>query len=352
MQPRQQSISQVSDTQSNGKAHRTALETRLQKTKVCRYHMQGLCKHGSECRFAHGAEELATQPNLTKTRMCPELLNSGSCERENCSYAHDLNELKTTNFCYKTSQCMWFAAGKCRNGAYCSFAHGNQDAKPPPGAKPRDAPVANKVEPVSELVGQAKANREPMFVQPQTHFNNLPQTPSVPSVPMSGDFAAMNGDFAAMNGSFALPQMPLPFDPHAMTAPYPPGMAPYPPAMGPMSMNCGPMTGAPMPMDYGVWPAETTQALAMNGTPWLEYQNQMVPTLTEHALNSHHAATLRAHIKMLSKQVKNLQLVLRPSHVLSDDSTKLGPSDESTSSANDSSGSNSPAQQESPADSE
>lgn len=107
-------------------APQSALEVRLQKTKLCMYHMRSVCKHGSSCRFAHGEEELIKQPDLSKTRMCPDML-AGGCTNPNCHHAHRLDEIKATNFCYKTTQCMWYASGRCRNGNQCHFAHGEAD---------------------------------------------------------------------------------------------------------------------------------------------------------------------------------------------------------------------------------
>lgn len=118
--------SEVDSSKADKDAPRSALEVRLQKTKLCLYHLRSVCKHGSSCRFAHGEEEMVKQPDLSKTRMCPDLL-AGKCTNPNCQHAHRLDEIKATNFCYKTTQCMWFATGRCRNGNQCHFAHGEQD---------------------------------------------------------------------------------------------------------------------------------------------------------------------------------------------------------------------------------
>eukprot|EP00746_Dinoflagellata_sp_MGD_P126058 gnl/MRDRNA2_/MRDRNA2_60986_c1_seq1.p1 gnl/MRDRNA2_/MRDRNA2_60986_c1~~gnl/MRDRNA2_/MRDRNA2_60986_c1_seq1.p1 ORF type:complete len:371 (-),score=54.28 gnl/MRDRNA2_/MRDRNA2_60986_c1_seq1:418-1530(-) len=107
-----------------------ALKVRLQKTKLCQFHMRSACKDGSNCRFAHGPEELVNQPDLSKTSMCPDLVTgNGKCTRPGCQYAHSAEEIRTTNFCYKTTQCMWYAMGKCRNGSNCRFAHGEADSR-------------------------------------------------------------------------------------------------------------------------------------------------------------------------------------------------------------------------------
>jgi len=115
-----------------GKEQRSlfALEAQLQKTKLCRYHMKGLCKHATECRFAHGPSELAELPNLQKTRMCPSLLANGQCDNpDSCTFAHHESEIKKVNICHKTAMCTWYLAGKCRNGTECKFAHGEHELK-------------------------------------------------------------------------------------------------------------------------------------------------------------------------------------------------------------------------------
>lgn len=43
---------------------------RFKKTKLCPQFLNGICKKGSMCNFAHGKHELKQKVNLEKTKMC------------------------------------------------------------------------------------------------------------------------------------------------------------------------------------------------------------------------------------------------------------------------------------------
>lgn len=108
---------------ASGTRKYNSLDQHLGKTKLCHFHVQGLCTRGSRCTFAHGDEEMSVQPNLIKTRMCMNF-QQGKCNYPYCNFAHSYEELRSTDFCFKTSMCVWHASGKCRNGTNCRFAHG------------------------------------------------------------------------------------------------------------------------------------------------------------------------------------------------------------------------------------
>lgn len=120
----------------------------LHKTKLCVYSVQGSCRLGSKCSFAHAASEVQDAPNLHKTQLC-EAYAEGKCSNEHCTFAHGEEELRLSpNF--KNKLCKWFDKGKCRNGSDCSFAHGeeqlrsercalqNEEIAPPPGLSLED----------------------------------------------------------------------------------------------------------------------------------------------------------------------------------------------------------------------
>jgi len=118
----------------------------LHKTKLCVYRVQGACRLGSKCSFAHSVGEVQDAPNLHKTQMCEAFL-AGNCTRENCTFAHGDEELRLSpNF--KNKLCKWFGKGKCRNGVECGFAHGQEQLRsqpeeleqiaPPPGLSLED----------------------------------------------------------------------------------------------------------------------------------------------------------------------------------------------------------------------
>lgn len=112
----------------------------LHRTKLCVYSIQGTCRLGSKCSFAHSAVEVQEAPNLHKTQLCPAFAE-GKCSNENCSFAHGEEELRLSpNF--KNKICKWFGKGLCRNGEECSFAHGSEQLRGRPRAKPEGPAVA------------------------------------------------------------------------------------------------------------------------------------------------------------------------------------------------------------------
>lgn len=174
----------------SGRKDDKALDRQLQKTKICQYFMNGVCKHGAKCRFAHGNEELHQQPDLSKTRICPK---GTACTDPNCQFAHSEEELRSTDFCYKTSLCIWYSSGKCRNGSRCRFAHGhselnrgseggnkldgkkNQERKKTQkrAAQTKSSLHENQDYPVCPVAPKKEAS-EPMFIQPPSgmHFQD------------------------------------------------------------------------------------------------------------------------------------------------------------------------------------
>jgi hypothetical protein len=69
----------------------------LMKTKMCKYHILGMCKEGADCQFAHSKEEMNPLPDLYRTRLCKTLINTGRCDNPTCNYAHNKMELRTAN---------------------------------------------------------------------------------------------------------------------------------------------------------------------------------------------------------------------------------------------------------------
>jgi len=65
----------------------------LDKTRICKFYMDGRCTKGEACTFAHSPAELQPQPIFYKTRYCPELVRLGACSAgSSCSYAHSRDE--------------------------------------------------------------------------------------------------------------------------------------------------------------------------------------------------------------------------------------------------------------------
>lgn len=147
----------------------------LHKTKLCVYSIQGTCRLGSKCSFAHTASEVQEAPNLHKTQLC-EAFSQGNCTNENCTFAHGEEELRLSpNF--KNKLCKWFGKGKCRNGAECGFAHGTEELRhqrdekvgiaPPPGLS-LQVDEADKKEPlVLDLEGSLLEAKAPASLEQQ-----------------------------------------------------------------------------------------------------------------------------------------------------------------------------------------
>lgn len=67
------------------------------KTKMCKFHILGMCAKGPDCQFAHSMEEMNPLPDLYRTKLCKSLINTGQCDNPTCKYAHNKVELRTAN---------------------------------------------------------------------------------------------------------------------------------------------------------------------------------------------------------------------------------------------------------------
>jgi len=133
----------------------------LHKTKLCVYSLQGTCRLGSKCSFAHSSTEVQEAPNLHKTQPCVAFA-AGSCSNENCSFAHGEEELRLSpNF--KNKVCKWFGKGLCRNGEECSFAHGPEQLQ----ARPREKREVIPPPPGLSLAAAEAASKSPCEAAPK-----------------------------------------------------------------------------------------------------------------------------------------------------------------------------------------
>merc|ERR1719420_295765 len=102
-------------------------------------HKTKLCKHGSECSYAHYQDEKRSLPDLRKTRVCKQF-GQGKCSVANCPFAHGLEELRGTEGVWKTVLCSKWQQGSCRVGKRCRFAHGFDELRAPEGCRIDGAP--------------------------------------------------------------------------------------------------------------------------------------------------------------------------------------------------------------------
>lgn len=78
----------------SGRADRSERTAVFGKTKLCKFHILGVCDKGAGCNFAHEASQLNNLPDLAKTRVCKVLISTGRCNDPDCLYAHSKDELR------------------------------------------------------------------------------------------------------------------------------------------------------------------------------------------------------------------------------------------------------------------
>lgn len=97
-QPRRGSASSQESSGGQPPPSAKASGGRLQnfrRTRLCKFHLQGVCSRGEACVFAHGLEELQPQPDFFRTRICARLQRTGRCEEGlDCRFAHSKEELR------------------------------------------------------------------------------------------------------------------------------------------------------------------------------------------------------------------------------------------------------------------
>lgn len=99
------------------------------KTKLCKFHIIGICAKGIMCPFAHNKDELKPLPDLAFTKLCKTLIQNGECTNRNCTYAHTKEELRATSTFHKTKLCRFSQMGHCALGAKCNFAHSTEEMR-------------------------------------------------------------------------------------------------------------------------------------------------------------------------------------------------------------------------------
>jgi len=103
----------------------------FKKTKMCKFHIIGMCAKGSLCPFAHNTIELQDLPDLACTKLCKTLLQTGACNDPRCTYAHNKDQLRATSTFHKTKLCRFAQSGFCSLGSKCNFAHSVEELHSP-----------------------------------------------------------------------------------------------------------------------------------------------------------------------------------------------------------------------------
>jgi TolA-binding protein len=126
----------ASDGSSEDQEAKPSRTWQFSKTKMCKFHLIGMCTKGEMCPFAHDKQELKPLPDLTCTKLCKMLIQQGHCDVVNCCYAHTKDELRATSTFHKTKLCRFSQLGHCALGSKCNFAHTSEEMRPLVDAPP------------------------------------------------------------------------------------------------------------------------------------------------------------------------------------------------------------------------
>lgn len=212
----------ASDNASNGnlteaqkKARDNAVTAQLTKTKMCAFFSRGRCV-STNCRYAHCVEELRALPNLQKTKLCRAHLQGGCDQGENCPFAHGEQDLRVTEGIYKTQICNFFERGYCKKGSRCNHAHGSDDLRPSTSPKAQaNEQDAEKESAVQQQAPKPRGGRSPLplaeLLLDEGNENFPPPTPTkqIAQSP-SGSYAFQHSGYspAISPAGMHIPQTP------------------------------------------------------------------------------------------------------------------------------------------------
>jgi hypothetical protein len=107
-------------------AQRSTKQEPYYKTMLCSFNLNGMCKFGDQCNFAHGESDLRDAD--TALLALSTAASAASTARPAAGKAKDDGQAQKKP--YKTRMCQnWLDAGHCKFGSRCMFAHGDAELK-------------------------------------------------------------------------------------------------------------------------------------------------------------------------------------------------------------------------------
>eukprot|EP00440_Ansanella_granifera_P007643 gb/GFBE01008271.1/.p1 GENE.gb/GFBE01008271.1/~~gb/GFBE01008271.1/.p1 ORF type:complete len:345 (+),score=62.29 gb/GFBE01008271.1/:1-1035(+) len=197
----------------------------MKATRLCKFHLSGVCARGEACNFAHSQSQLVAAPDLKKTRFCVSVFSGLPCpDGPGCTYAHDESELRngdemdeaavpawpgkpvlatqpvlqepvqsqhvqqwtqqpqmTKMIVHKTKMCKFFLEGGCQRGAACTFAHSSSELKEKPNLEKTGLCISWMTNRTCRIGAQCKFAHSLEEKQPDPRFHNNHQVATAPS---------------------------------------------------------------------------------------------------------------------------------------------------------------------------
>lgn len=259
---------------------------RPRKTKLCSFWQVGRCLKGQDCAFAHGGSELEAPPDFSKTSICIAW-KVGTCQLSatECRFAHGKQDLRTSSHLKQNRQDDDFSSEPFATGP--PGAQGAEDPIPPAwDAAPSDL---EHMKVPSQL--PAASVFEPMKVTTPSFIGDIgglwdwegdTTAPDEAVETSSDDGRASSGSRSSATPKRPLaPAWPLPAE-EAVEYHCTPGRAPLPPIGVPVTATSGTKYhsasrssrpsgsgGYPLFAPTKVDPGDADHGSLFSGMPWL-----------------------------------------------------------------------------------
>ncbi|KAL7753662.1 hypothetical protein RI367_000593 [Sorochytrium milnesiophthora] len=162
----------------------------LYKTRLCeRHEVDGYCPYGSKCTFAHGVEDLRTQPGDYTVMLTPvdEGVLSGQTTPLSATLRSPITDI---NPLYKTKLCERFMTDSfCQYGPHCHFAHGPEELRAKPvlkrGERNGRITPTDSLSPGGRSSPTSSGRLSPMSPRSGRRMSRDRLTPTFPSSPVA-----------------------------------------------------------------------------------------------------------------------------------------------------------------------